>query len=339
VSLYRKILAEIGLVAVSLGVGLAVGALIARLMGAPALDVIAAMLTSWRYLPDMVVEYAAILTLTGLAFALPLYTGLFNIGAEGAVYAGALAGLYVAVETGSLVMALLAGALVGTLLVGLAGLLRVRLGVNEVLSTIMINWIVYWVFLYIVITRLTDPMYPQKTVSVPATARIPWLPISYGVPGTIIVSAIVALGMFVLVRMTRYGLLIRATGANPEAARLRGVPREKYMIASMALAGALAGLAGSLHVTGFSYSLDVLGGAVRNYGFNGIGVALIGRNDPLGILLASFLFALLLAGSQVVEALYHVPKEAADLMVGVIVILLAAPEAFRLAKRLVERVV
>ncbi len=112
---------------------------------------------------------------------------------------------------------------------------------------------------------------------------------------------------------------------------------EVYRLGSMVIAGALAGLAGAIHITGFSYSIDVLGGTVRGYGFNGIGVALMGRNDPLAIIAASLLFSSMLAGSQVVEPRYGVPKEAADLMIGVIVVLLSAPVIFRIVAQRLRR--
>lgn len=337
-SLLFRTLKEAGLVAASLGIGLAIGAVIAHSFNAPPLRVLAYMLSSWRVLPDMVAEYAAILTLTALAFAVPLHAGLFNIGAEGSLYLGALASLWVAVKTGSLAAALAAGALAGAALSGVAGALRVALGVNEVLSTIMLNWTVYWVMLYYIITKLADPAFPQRTVEVPEEARIPWLTVGgVGIPATLPAAVAVAAAVWVFLRMTRPGLLLRAVGANEEAARLRGVPVGGYRLLSMALAGLLAGLAGALHITGFSYSIDVLGGTVKNYGFNGIGVSLVGRNDPLGIVAAALLISTLMAGSQAVEPVYKVPKEAADLMVGVIVIVLSAPEALRIASRAVAR--
>lgn len=337
-SLLRKTLAEVGLVAASLGIGLAIGAVIARGFGAPPLRVLADMLTSWRLLPDMVAEYAAILTLTALAFAIPLHAGLFNIGAEGSLYLGALLSLWVAVNTGNLALALLAGALAGAALSGVAGVLRVAVGVNEVLSTIMLNWTVYWVMLYYIVTRLADPVFPQRTVEVPESARIPWIEVGgIGIPATLLISVVIAAAVWVFLRMTRPGLLLRAVGANEEAARMRGVPVGAYRLLSMVLAGLLAGLGGALHITGFSYSIDVLGGTVRNYGFNGIGVALVGRNDPLGVAAAALLLSTLMAGSQAVEPVYGVPKEAADLMVGVIVVVLSAPAALRIASRILPK--
>ncbi|MEB3862204.1 MAG: ABC transporter permease [Desulfurococcales archaeon] len=331
--LAAKILREAALVGAALMVGLAIGGLVAVFFDAPPLGFLVDMVLSARHLPDMVVEYTALLALTATAFAIPLHAGLFNIGAEGSFYAGALVALMVGVKTGSLLLALLLGTLAGVIVTGVAGALRVWLGVNEVLSTIMINWVMYWVMLYLVVDALADPVFTQRTVKVPREARLPWINVAgVDIPSTIIVSAVIIVGVWVFLRMTRYGLLLRVVGANEEAARMRGVNVGLYRLASMLIAGGLAGLAGSLHIVGFSYSIDVLGGTVRNYGFNGIGVALMGRNDPLGILAASLLFSSLLAGSQVVEPIYKVPKEAADLVIGIVIILLSAPTVFTIIR-------
>ena len=333
-SLTRRIAVEAGLVAAALAAGLAIGALVVYLLGAPPARVMAEMLSSWRVQPDLVAEYTAMLSLTAAAFAIPLHAGLFNIGAEGAFQLGALAGLWVAVATGSGLAAMVVASLAGAALVGLAGLLRVRLKVNEVLSTIMLNWIVYWLLLYIVITRLQDPVFTTRTVEVPEAARIGWVSLGgVEVPGTIIVSVLVMVALWVFLRLTRWGLLLRFSGANEWTSRTRGVSVGLYRVGSMLIAGLLAGLAGALHILGFSHSIDVTGTGVRNYGFNGIGVALLGRNDPLAIVPAALLFSTLLVGSSNVEPVYHVPKEAGDMIVGIIVVLLAAPEAFRVLSR------
>ena len=336
--LLGRVLEELALVAAGLAIGLAAAAVVAWLYGAPPLGVLETLFSSVTRMPDLVAEYTAVLTLTGLSFALPLYTGLFNIGAEGGVYLGALVGLYVALATGSLVLSLLAGALAGAALLLFAGWLRVRLRVNEVLSTIMLNWAVYWVMLYIVVTRLIDPMFPQMTRPVPESARLPYIGLGGAqIPSTIIIAAVFAALTWVAVRMTRHGLLMRVSGSNPEAARLRGVSSRLYMLASMAAAGLAAGLGGALHVDGYAHSIDVLGNTVYGYGYNGIGVALVGRNDPLGVLASAFFFATMMAGAQLVEPRYGIPRVAADLIVGVIVVALAAPEALRALGRLRAR--
>lgn len=332
-NLTRRILSEATLVAAAFTVGLLAVVIVALYFNAPITGMVETLLLSWRQLPDLVTEYTAVLALTAAAFSLPLYAGLFNIGAEGSFYAGALTSLWTALKTGNLPISIIAGIGAGSAVTLLAGFLRVRLRVNEVLSTIMLNWILYWILLYIVVIYLIDPVTPQRTLQVPTSARIPMI---NGIPATIIISATVMILLFVFIRMTRQGILLRFSGANEAASKERGVSSSFYKILSMFTAGLLAGLAGAIHILGYSYSIDVLGGTVRGYGFNGIGVALMGRNDPVGMIIASFIFSTLLAGSQLVEPLYNVPKEGADLAVGIIIIALAAPEAFRIVYRRVK---
>ena len=337
-SLKSRVASETAIVLATLAAGLAVGAAVAAGFHAPPLRVMGTMLTSWRSLPDVVAEYSAMLALTGAAFAVPVYAGLFNIGAEGSFQLGALVALWAAIKWGGLAAPIALGVAAGALLSGLAGWLRVRLSVNEVLSTIMLNWIVYWFLLYLVATKLEDPYNPQRTLEVPSTSRLPWITIgSTQIPSTIVIAAAVLAVLWVFLRMTRWGLALRFAGANEWTSRTRGVNAGLYRVASMAVAGLLAGLAGAIHILGYSHAIDVIGGAVKGFGYNGIGVALMGRNDPLAIIPAALLFATLLTGSSLVEPIYGVPKEAGDFIVGVIVILLAVPEAFRLLSRLRRR--
>jgi ABC-type uncharacterized transport system permease subunit len=333
-SLKRRVAVEVALVLATLAIGLAVAAIVAAGFHAPAARVLGEMFVSWRSLPDVVAEYTAMLALTGAAFALPVYAGLFNIGAEGSFQLGALVALWAAIKWGGISAPLLLALAAGAALSGLAGWLRARLSVNEVLSTIMLNWIIYWILLYLVVTKLEDPYNPQRTLEVPQSSRLPWLHVDGAmIPSTLVVAIAVLAILWFLVRMTRWGLTLRFAGANEWTTKTRGVNVGLYRIASMALAGMVAGLAGGLHILGYSHSIDVIGGAVRGFGYNGIGVALMGRNDLLAVIPAAALFATLLTGSSLVEPVYGVPKEAGDFIVGVIVILLAAPEAIRLAGR------
>lgn len=333
-SLRHRIMVESALVLVALAIGLAVAVIVAAGFHAPAVRVLGEMLVSWKSLPDVVAEYTAMLALTGAAFALPSYAGLFNIGAEGSFQLGALVALWAAIKWGGLAAPLLLALASGAALSGLAGWLRVRLSVNEVLSTIMLNWTIYWILLYLVATKLEDPYNPQRTLEVPQSSRLPWLLIGHSlIPSALVIAVAVLAILWFLVRMTRWGLTLRFAGANEWTSETRGVDVGFYRIASMVLAGMVAGLAGGLHILGYSHSIDVIGGAVRGFGYNGIGVALMGRNDLLAVIPAAALFATLLAGSSLVEPAYGVPKEAGDFIVGAIVILLAVPEAIRLAGR------
>ncbi len=331
---------EAFLVVASLAAGLAVGGVALAFGGANPVSGVYVLLTGFTYYPEILVVSASILTLTGLAFAIPLRMGFFNIGGEGQLYAGALAALVVALNAPYTPLpALVAGLAAGGLLGVIVGLLRVKLNVNEVLSTIMLNWALYWFTSYTVITRLSDPVYPHLTREVPEPARIPWIPSSAlgplsdflprGLPTIPLISAAVAVAAWFFMYRTLPGLRYRFAGSNEYAARSRGVNVDLIRILSMAAAGCLAGLAGALLVLGHSYRIDTGLSGLSGYGFEGIGAALIGRNHPLGVAAASIFFGGLYAGSERIQVEAMVPAELASIVTGVIIFVVAALSGLR----------
>jgi simple sugar transport system permease protein len=333
-------LREAGLVALSVAAGLAVGGAMLAAGGANPLRGLYSMLTGLTYYPEIFVVKSSVLVLTALAFAIPLRVGFFNIGGEGQLYAGAGAALVVAMAVPYTPLpALVAAAAAGAALGGLAGALRVKLGVNEVLSTIMLNWVVYWSLAYLVIAELSDPVYPHLTREVPEGARLPAVPpealgplgdyFRGGLPSIPFVSVAVAAAAWWFMYRTLPGLRYRFAGANEYAAASRGVNVDAVKIASMVAAGALAGLAGGLLMVGYSYRLDTGLSGVAGYGFEGIGAALIGRNHPLGIVAASMFIGDLAAGSERVQVEVRVPAELADVVNGTIIFVVAALSGLR----------
>lgn len=308
--------------------GLAFAGIVLLASGVDPVSSIVVLATSFTYYPDIFMVKASIYMLTGLAFSIPLRAGFFNIGAEGQLYAGALASLAASLYTGNPLAGLAAGAALGSLAGLVPGVLRVRAGVNEVVTTIMVNWIVYWSGLYLVVAVLADPVYPHLTREVPESARIPWV---MGVPGILAASTAISLAAHAFLYHTAPGLRFRVMGSNVEAARVRGSRIGAVRVASMAVAGGLAGLAGALLLQGHSYRIDSLLSGLRNYGFEGIGAALIGRNHPLGIAGASLVLAGLSTGSERIQITHGIPPELAEVVVGVIIVVLAAPEALRTA--------
>lgn len=322
-------------IALSIALGLAAGASVVWLYGADPLNSLYIILTGFLYYPDLVLVNASVLILTALAFAIPLRVGFFNIGAEGGVMMGAIIAVSVAASTGSALAAMAAAVAAGALLGGIVALLRLKLGVNEVLSTIMFNWIIYWVSLYIVTAVLADPLYPQRSVRIPEDAMLPRWPsdevtiAGYTIyPGTLpsilLISLATAVAAWIVIYYTLPGLRYRFVGSNEQAALMRGTRIGLVKALSLTVAGALAGLAGSLLVLGFSGSVDVTLGGVRNYGFDGIGVALVGKNHPLGIIAASLFFSDLRSGSSWLQIAEGVPPELAEMVNGVIVYSIAA---------------
>jgi simple sugar transport system permease protein len=284
---------------------------------------------------------ATTLTCTGLAFAIAARAGLFNIGAEsqlaaGGFAAGALglalpAGMPGVVAVPVLILAAMVGGGVGG---AVPGALRARFGANEVIVTIMLNFIVLALLNYVVATHLHVP----ETLHTPAIAAgaVPrFADFSDVFRGSAANLTIVAVGaacvaLWWYLFRTRRGYELRAAGLQPEAAEYGGVHVGGVWVRAFTLAGAAAGLGGVNFVLGYKgyYEEGFAGGS----GFLGIAVALVGRNHPLGVPLAALLFATLSQGGLAVNAL--VPKQMVEVLQAVVILALVAsvPEVRRLLR-------
>ena len=275
------------------------------------------------------------LVLAGLGLAIGFQAGLFNIGAEGQLLMGGTAAVIFAFSFPALPFALLmplsllAGAAVGALYASIAGVLRAVTGAHEVITTIMLNLTSYRILDYLL--RLpavqregrADPI----SKSVPEAATLPrlldWLDPNLRIhAGLILMLACVALVWFVLYR-TRIGFEFRASGANPDAARYAGIRAGVIIIAAMASAGALAGLAGANQVLGV---LDRASpGFSAGIGFDAIAVALLGRSHPVGVLFAGLLFGALEAGGRQMQVDAGVSVDLIEIIQSLIIVFIAAP--------------
>jgi simple sugar transport system permease protein len=282
---------------------------------------------------------ATTLTCTGLAFALAARAGLFNVGAEGQVAAGgfgaAAVGLLLPAATPAVlaVPAVMAGALAAGALVGaVPGVLRARFGASEVIVTIMLNFVVLAFLSWLLTAHLALP----ETVRTPTlrAGTLPrldaFLPVLHGsaVNGTLLVALAAAAAVWVGLFRTAAGFALRATGAQPAVAEYAGIRVPRMQAWSLVLAGALAGLGGINFVQGYKgYYEDGFG---AGNGFLGIAVAMMGRNHPVGIVLAALLFGTLSQGGLAVNAV--VPKELTDILTAVVILAVAvtAPEVRRL---------
>jgi simple sugar transport system permease protein len=282
---------------------------------------------------------ATTLTCTGLAFALAARGGLFNVGAEGQIAAGgfgaAAVGLLLPAGTPALlaVPAVMAGALVAGALVGaVPGVLRARFGASEVIVTIMLNFVVLAFLSWLLTAHLALP----ETVRTPAlrAGTLPrldaFLPALHGsaVNGTLLVALGAAAAVWFGLFRTAAGFALRATGAQPAVAEYAGIRVPRMQAWSLVLGGALAGLGGINFVQGYKgYYEDGFG---AGNGFLGIAVAMMGRNHPVGIVLAALLFGTLSQGGLAVNAV--VPKELTDILTAVVILAVAvtAPEVRRL---------
>lgn len=264
------------------------------------------------------------LLLTGLAVALSFRCGVWNIGAEGQLYAGALAATWLATRAlpdapaAVLVPGLaLAAAAAGAAFGGLAGGLRAARGVNEVISTLLLNFIAIQLVALAVHGPLQEAAaaYPQSD-PLPAAARLPAL-------GRLHAGAAAALLMagaaWWLLFRTPTGFRLRAVGLAPRAARFAGISPARYGVLALALAGALAGLAGALEVAGVTGRLYE--GLSPGHGYTAIAVALLARLHPLGVVPAALFFGALEAGAGAMQRQAGVPSVATHIVKGVVVLL------------------
>jgi simple sugar transport system permease protein len=255
------------------------------------------------------------LVLAGLAVAFAFRCGLFNIGGQGQYLAGSTAAIVVATELPDLVdlpralliiLSILAGMLAGAFVAGIAGFLKGTVGAHEVITTIMLNWIVIWVASYLF--GVGGPFQTEEGGgAVPSSADVPEkakLPIFWGDPllqGLHIglFAALVSLVVYAfLLNRTTLGYEVRAVGFNPDAARYGGISVARNYFLAMAIAGVFAGLAGALDTLGWQFRLDITGIQSVTIGFTGIAVALLGRNTAVGVGLAALLFAALDTGTS-----------------------------------------
>ncbi|CAG0990652.1 putative riboflavin import permease protein RfuC [Myxococcaceae bacterium] len=264
------------------------------------------------------------LLLTGLAVALSFRCGVWNIGAEGQLYAGALAATFVATrwlpaDGGAWLVApvLVAGALGGAGFGALAGWLRAARGVSEVISTILLNFVAIQLVAYAIQGPLQEAprAYPQSD-PLPHGAMLPALDrLHLGVPLALIAALVVAF----LIDRTAVGFRLRAVGHAPEAARFAGLSPERLGTLALALAGGLAGLAGAVELAGMTGRLYE--GLSPGPGYTAIAVALLARLAPLAVIPSALFFGALANGALAMQREAAIPSVATQVVQGIVILL------------------
>jgi len=320
---YRSLLAALTVAAIAL-------VLLAALLAAGGYDVAEALGALWRgsvgssyaFFSATMVR-AVPLMLAGLAVALAFRAGVWNIGAEGQLLAGATAAIGVVAlplpGPVRLTLALIAAAVAGAAWATPAALLR-RRGVLEVISTIMLNFIALNLVGYLVRGPLQEPThaYPQSA-TIPDVARLP------RVPGTrlhlgVAIAIVAALLLSIVMRRSAWGFRVRAVGANPRAAASAGLVDVAHTaLGAFLVSGALAGLAGGIEATGVTYALYE--GLSPGYGYTAIAVALLARLDPLLVIPSALLFGGLEAGATAMQRDASVPASFVTVIEGALVLL------------------
>jgi general nucleoside transport system permease protein len=316
--------------------------------GSAPLEVYRTMLSDGTELRSVIITInnAVPLYLAGVAVAIGFRMALFNIGVEGqyalaallAASAGAAVDLPMVLQ---LPLILLVAVTVGAAWAGVAAVLKVTRGVSEVISTILLNVVAAGLVAYLLAEHLQERVEGSnnsQTPELPASARFPTLdptlealgitpPQGTRLGGFLLVAVVVGVLYWLLVSRSRFGFDLKAAGTNPFAARASGVDTRRTTVIALLLSGGVAGLVGMAQVLGtsFSYGLSFTAGL----GFTGIGVALLGRNSPVGIAFAALLFAFLERSSSTLQFI-DVPTEIYVIMQGSIVLsVVVAYEAVR----------
>ena len=300
-------------------------------------------LGSWPAFSRTLVE-ATPLAFTGLSVALAFRAGLFNIGAAGQLVIGATCAGWVGFtwhlpSAIHIPLAVAAGFVGGALWGSIAGVLKARTGAHEVITTIMLNYVAYYLLDYAL--RSDAFLRPGRNdpISKPVleSARLPDFTIG---DLTLHLGLFMALAAAWLVwwlfGRSTIGFRLRAVGANPNAARYAGMGVGATYVLAMVLAGGLAGLAGTTNILGRE-SFSLTGGYYRELGFDGIAVALLGRANPIGVLAAALLFGIMRSGSTGMQAQTSTPVDIIVVIQALIIAFVAAPDLVRAIYRVRAR--
>lgn len=269
----------------------------------------------------------------GLAVALGFRGGLFNIGGEGQLLVGAAGAVIVGYSFQlpaiiHLPLALLVGMAAGGLYGAIPGYLKAKTGAHEVINTIMLNYIAFRFFDWAFTGPLRRPGGDRPvTAEIYPSAYLPQLFEGYRFHWGFFLALLVAFGVWWLLFKTTLGFEIRTVGANPNAARYGGIKITRIIVLTMALSGALAGLAGVNEVLGLNHFLA--GGFSSGYGFDAIALALLGKSHPLGVVLAALLFGTLRNGATRMQSIASIPIDIISIVQALVIVFIAAPAIVR----------
>ncbi len=351
----------------------AIGAVILALQGVNPLEAYKAMVVgafgSKNGLADTLVKSIPLL-LVGLGIAIAFRGGVINIGAEGQLIVGALFSTYIGLQLGEsmspalvILLGLAAGALMGGLWGTIPGYLKAQLGVNEILSTIMMNQIAIQIGFFLLRGVMIDPAEIAAGTNIPHSARLTkaidiprftdiakslgftesakdlglegWSKEIYGLLAEptrlhagLIFAIIIAILVYIFLWRTTIGYRIRAVGLNPHASRYAGIDVKKNMVLSMTLSGAFAGLAGAVEIFGLHHRMFEPLAVSAGYGFSGIVAALFGKLHPLGMIPSSILFGGLLVGGDKMQRAMQVPQVLIQVILGLVVLFVVSTDYF-----------
>lgn len=325
--------------AISIIVGLLVGAVVMLVSG---YDPVQGYTALWNgifgdsYTIGNTIRQITPYILAGLAVAFAFRTGLFNIGVEGQLLMGWLAAAWVgyAVELPRIIhlpLAIIAAAIAGGLWALLVGYLKARLNVHEVISSIMLNYTALYIT-NAIIKSLSDGGFKTETVLPSATLRAQWLrdmTDNSSLHLGILVALAMVLVMWFLLEKTTRGYELKAVGFNQNAAEYAGMSVKKNIILAMTISGMFAGLAGAMEALGTFQNASIKAG-FTGVGFDGIAVALLGANTPLGVVFGATLFGSLKYGALNMPNEAGIPEEIVSIIIALIIFFVACGYVIRL---------
>ena len=296
-----------------------------------------------------IINRAIPLYVSAVAVAIGFQMKMFNIGVEGqylvaALFAGWIGGSIALWGPLHILVVVLVAVVVGAIWAGIAGILKVTRGVNEVVSTIMLNFIGFSVVGFFLgnFFAIDASSLNQSTPPLPESGQLPgmnWIFTALGfseprgteLQGFLVIAILIGIGYYVLVWKTSFGYNLRASGANPGAARMSGVNPKKMIFYTMLISGGVAGMVGLSTMLGklHAYTQDF----PRGLGFAGIAVALLGRNNAVGMALGALLFGFMERSALILD-LNSIPKEVVQIIQGVVV--LAVVIAYEVVDRFVK---
>lgn len=269
---------------------------------------------------------ASPLIFTGLCACFAYRCGVFNLGGEGQFIMGSIAACWIATTWGfegpaATLVCMVGGALVGGLWGAIPGILKITRGLNEMIVSIMLNYVAT-LFMGLIYTSLLREGNVPQTAAVPDATQlariVPNLRVTWGI--------IIALAVAVLVQYflfsTSKGFQLRAVGLNMTAAQFNGFAVKKYILFSFIISGAIAGLGGSVELLGTQYRL--ISGYAVGFGFDGVAMALIGQLNPLATVVVAYFFAVLRTGANTMQAGTGVPTSVVDIIQALVIVFAVA---------------
>ena len=267
------------------------------------------------------------LIFTGVAVSIMVRCGQFNMFVEGAFFGGAfLAGVLAPILGEHSVITPLVAILAGTAVMSVLGYIPAKmkssLGVNEFVSSLMLNYIVFWTVMYLIHGLAADPDYPNATRYLEDSMRLPLLNEDTELSSNLIIGLIIALCSGLFLFRTKWGYALRITGDNPAFAVYSGILSDKYVTSSQVIGAALAGMGGATFLLGNYYRFQW--SSLPNYGFDGFVIASIAGNNPYAIPAAAFFLGYLRVGALQVSRLGDIPNEVIYVIQAIIIILFGA---------------